>query len=128
MATVNKRNVDAECRVFQDKCTNECFVVEVKGKPVRLVCGDALAERKKANLDRHYSSKNAKLNELQGQLCVDKVIALQRGLGAQQAAFTKPRFDRENVMQASFVASELIVKKLKPYLEGAFVQKLLTPD
>jgi hypothetical protein len=56
------------------------FFVEVKGKPVCLVCGDALAVMKKANLERHYSSKNAKLNELGGQMRLDKINALQRSL------------------------------------------------
>ena len=56
---------------------------------------------------------------------MDKVIALQRGLGAQQAAFKEPRLDGENVMQASFVVSEFIAKKLKPHLEGEFVKACL---
>jgi hypothetical protein len=59
-----KKKVDAECRSFHDKWTNDYFFVEVKGKPVCLVCGDALAVLKKNNLERHYSSKHAKLNEL----------------------------------------------------------------
>ncbi|KAK0153316.1 General transcription factor II-I repeat domain-containing protein 2B [Merluccius polli] len=37
MATVKKRKVDAECRVFQEKLTNDLFFVEVKGKPVCLL-------------------------------------------------------------------------------------------
>lgn len=39
VATVKKRKVDAECCVFQEKWTND--FVEVKGKPVCLVCGEA---------------------------------------------------------------------------------------
>ncbi len=62
MATGKKRKIDAECRAFQEKCTNDNFLVEVKGKPVCLICGDALAVMKKANLERHYSSKHGKLN------------------------------------------------------------------
>ncbi len=62
MATGKKIKIDAECRAFQEKCTNDNFFVEVKGKPVCLICGDALAVMKKANLERHYSSKHAKLN------------------------------------------------------------------
>jgi hypothetical protein len=46
MATTKKK-VDAECRSFQEKWTNDYFFVEVKGKPVCLVCGDALAVTKK---------------------------------------------------------------------------------
>ncbi|XP_054466301.1 histidine triad nucleotide-binding protein 2, mitochondrial isoform X2 [Anoplopoma fimbria] len=103
MATVKKRKVDAECRVFQEKWTNDFFFVEVKGKPVCLVCGGALAVMKKANVERHYSSKHAKLDELKGQMRLDKMNALRRSLGAQQAAFTRPQTDRENITRASFV-------------------------
>ncbi|KAK1342070.1 hypothetical protein QTO34_016823 [Cnephaeus nilssonii] len=79
MATTQKRKVDAECRSFQEKCTNDYFFVDVKGKPVCLVCGDALAVMKTANLERHHSSKHANLSELGGQMHLDKTSALQRG-------------------------------------------------
>ena len=101
MATVKKRKVDAECRVFQEKWTNYFFFVEVKGKPVCLVCGEALAVMKKANVERHYSSKHAKLDELKGQMRLDKINALRLSLGAQQAAFTRPQTDRENITRAT---------------------------
>ena len=135
MATVKKRKVDAECRVFQEKWTNDFFFVEVKGKPVCLVCGEALAVMKKANVERHYSSKHAKLDELKGQMRLDIINALRLSLGAQQAAFTRPQTDRENITRASFVVSELIATKLKPHAEGEFVKEclvaaveLLSPD
>ncbi len=135
MATGKKRKVEAECRAFQEKWKNYYFFVEVKGKPVCLVCGDALAVMKKANLERHYSSKHDKLNELQGQMRLDKVNTLRRSLSAQQAVFTRPHSDRVNVIHASFVVSELIAKKLRPHSEGEFVKEclvaaaeLLAPD
>ena len=113
MATVMKRKVDAECRVFQEKWTNYFFFVEVKGKPVCLVCGEALAVMKKANVERHYSWKHAKIDELRGKMRLDRLFV---GVwGAQQAAFTRPQTDRENITRASFVVSELIATKLKPY-------------
>ena len=134
MATTKKRKVDAECRSFQEKWTNDYFFVEVKGKPVCLVCGDALAVMTKANLECHYSSKHAKLNELGGQMRLDKINALQWSFESQ-AAFTRPRCDRDNVIQTSYVVSELIVKKLRPHVEGEFVKEcmvaaaeLLAPD
>jgi hypothetical protein len=36
-----------QCPSFQQKWTNDYLFVEVKGKPVSLVCGDALAVMKK---------------------------------------------------------------------------------
>lgn len=38
--------VDSECRVFQEKWRNYNFFVEVKGKQVRLLCGDAFAVKR----------------------------------------------------------------------------------
>ncbi|CAK6436213.1 unnamed protein product [Pipistrellus nathusii] len=135
MATTKKRKVDAERRSFQEKWTNDYFFVEVQGKPVCLVCGDMLAVMEQASLERHYSSKHAKLSELGGQMRLDKINALQRSLELQQAAFTKPGCDRDNVIQTSYVVSELIAKKLRPHVEGEFVKEcmvaaaeLLAPD
>ncbi|MBN3322622.1 GTD2A protein, partial [Atractosteus spatula] len=125
MATTKKRKVDAECRSFQEKWTNYYFFVEVKGKPVCLVCGNALAVMKKDNLEHHYSSNHAKLNELGGQMRLDKINALQRSLESQQAAFTRPRCDRDNVIQTSYVVSELIAEKLRPHVEGEFVKECM---
>lgn len=135
MASIKKRKVDAECRSFQEKWTHDYFFVEVKGKPVCLVCGDALAVMKKANLERHCSTKHAKLNELGGQMRLDKIKALQQSLKSQQVVFTKLRGDNDNVIQASYVVSELIAKKLRPHVEGEFVKEcmvaaaeLIAPD
>ena len=135
MASAKKRKVDSECRVFQEKWTDDYFFVEVRGRPVCLVCGESLAVMKKTNLERHYSTKHATLSELLGQLRSDKINALKRSLGAQQAAFTRPNLEKENVVRASYVVSELIAKKLKPHSDGEFVKEclvataeLLAPD
>lgn len=56
---------------------------------------------------------------------LDKINTLHRSLGAQQATFTGPQTDRENIMRASFVVSELIATKLKSHAEGEFVKECL---
>ncbi len=116
--------MDAEKPVFQEKWTNYYFV-DLKGMPVCLVCGEALAVMKKAYLKRHYSSKHAKLDEMKGQMPFDKINACRRSLGAQQSVFTRPQTDRDNVMRASFVMSALIAYKLKPHAKGEFVKECL---
>ena len=70
MASAKKRKVDSECRVFQEKWTDDYFFVEVRGRPV---CLESLAVMKKTNLERHYSTKHARLSELLGQLRSDKI-------------------------------------------------------
>ncbi|XP_074045122.1 LYR motif-containing protein 9 isoform X1 [Macrotis lagotis] len=124
MEPTKKRKVDAEGRSFQEKWTNDYFFVEVKGKPVCLVCGNALAVMKKANLERHYSSKHAKLSELGGQMRLDKIRTLLQNLESRPAT-SRPPGDSDSVIQTSYVVSELIAKKLRPHVEGEFVKECL---
>ena len=92
---------------------NKFFFVKLKRKSVCLVCGDALAVMKKANLEYHYSTKHAKLDALKGQVRADKTAALRRNLIGQQVVLSKLRADQDSVTQGSFlVVSELIAKKL----------------
>jgi hypothetical protein len=56
---------------------------------------------------------------------LDKISALQRNLESQQAAFTRPHRDRDNVIQTSYVVSELIAKKLRPHVGGEFVKECM---
>ena len=46
MSTSKKRKVAEEFRSFQEKWTNDYFFVQINGKPVCLVCGDALGVMK----------------------------------------------------------------------------------
>ena len=56
----------------------------VKGRPVCRVCGESLAVMKKTNLERHYSTKHARLSEFQGQLPKDKTNAPKQSLPNKQ--------------------------------------------
>ena len=71
---------------------------------------------KKTNLERHYSTKHARQSELQGQLRKDKINALDQSLGAQQAAFTRPNLEWENIVHA--LCGEWVIfiglKKVRP--------------
>ena len=92
---------------MQEKWTDDYFFVEVKGRPVCLVFGETLAVMKNTNLELHYSTKHARLSELQETKRKDKIYTLKRSLGAQQAAFTRTNLESENVVHASYVVSEL---------------------
>lgn len=61
--------------------------------------------------ERHYSPKHATLNEFGGHMRLDKIIVLQQSLELQQAAFTRPPCDRDNIIQISYAVSELNAKK-----------------
>lgn len=88
-----------------------------------------------ANSVSENSPKHTKLDELQGQRCLDKRNTLQGVWMLNKVAFTRPHSDRCNIMQTSFVVSELIAKRLNPHSVGEFVKEclvapaeVLTPD
>ncbi|XP_062853955.1 general transcription factor II-I repeat domain-containing protein 2-like [Trichomycterus rosablanca] len=95
-----RRKVDDECRVFQEKRTTDFFFVEVKGKPVCLICGESLAVLKKNNIERHHTTKHAKYSTLQGSERAEKIKVLKHNLIAQQTSFTRPRKELDSVTEA----------------------------
>ena len=52
----------------------------------------------------------------------EKISALQQSLEAQQATVTRLR-DRDKIIHASYVVSQLIAQKLRPHVEGEFVKE-----
>lgn len=78
-----------------------------------------------ANSVSENSPKHTKLDELQGQRCLDKHNTLRGVWMLNKVAFTRPHSDRYNIMQASFVVSELIAKRLNPHSVGEFVKECL---
>lgn len=125
MATTKKRKVDAECRSFQKKWTNDYFFVEVESKPVCLVCGVALAVMKKSNLERHYSTKHAQLNELVGEMRQDEINTLQRTVESQ-AVLTRPQSDGDNFIPTNYEVNEQIAKRLRPEVEEEFMKECIS--
>ncbi|KAL6465184.1 hypothetical protein MHYP_G00253170 [Metynnis hypsauchen] len=120
-----RRKVDDECRAFQEKWRTEYFFVEVKGKPVCLICREALAVLKKSNIERHHTTRHASYTTLQGAVQAEKIKALKNNLLTQQASFTRPKKELDSVTEVSYVVSELIAKRLRPYSEGEFVKECM---
>jgi hypothetical protein len=50
--------VDSECRVFQEKWTDEYFCVSMNGKALCSICSESTAVLKECNIVRHYNSKH----------------------------------------------------------------------
>jgi hypothetical protein len=122
MANTKKRKDGAECRSFQEKWTNDYFFVEVKGKPVCLVCGDALALMKNT-MECHYSSNT--LNSMNWEAkCVWIKSMLFSGVWNHKP-LSLGLVVTDNVIQTSYVVSELIAKKLRPHVEGEFVKECM---
>ena len=88
------------------------------------------------NLKRHYESRHeADYRHLIGELREKAITKLRRELVKQQEIIRKPVTLNESVVKASYVISQNIAEKLKPFTEGEFVKKcmteaaeILTPD
>ena len=54
----------------------------------------------------------------------DRVQSLIIKLSGQKSTFTKRKIQTVNAVRASCVVSELILKNLKPFSDGEFVEKM----
>ena len=59
-----KRKVATEFRVFTQTWTSKYLFTEDKGKAVCLVSGEQVAVLKDYNLNRHYNTKDRKIQQL----------------------------------------------------------------
>ena len=90
MSLSERRKVDAECRVFQEKWSSSYLFTDVNGKPVCLVCSQQVSVLKEHNLRWLYAMLHAeKCKNLQGQLKKEKVNELLAGPNKQQSAITR---------------------------------------
>lgn len=123
MATVTrKRKVDCEGRRFQDKWKLEYFVTEIRNNCVCLICQETVAVFKEYNIKRHYQTKHANYDKLNGNQRGEKVKQLEAVLTAQQRFFTRARESNENATKASYEVATLIAKHCKPFTEGEFIK------
>ena len=125
MSGGKKRKVDAECRQFQEKWTEEFFFILHNGKPICLMCNEPISVMKEFNIKRHYSTKHPTLHSLKGQIRKDKIQKLTANLKKQQQIFHKQRTQLDNVVKASFIVSSKVAKSLKPFADGEFIKECM---
>ena len=114
-----KKEVDTECRVFNQTWTSKYFFTEVKGKDVCLVCGEQVAVLKDYNLNRHYNTKHAeKYGNLTDADRARTSEAFLAKLQKQRGCFTKCCTSRDAAAKPSFVIFHRTAKKSKPFWEG----------
>ncbi|CAH1105999.1 unnamed protein product [Psylliodes chrysocephalus] len=125
-STSRKRKVTDEHRSFQEKWTNLYLFVCVGEKPVCLVCNESVSVMKEYNIKRHYDSKHSsKFAYFQGQLRLDKVEVLKKQLQRQQHSFNKQNEDSEASVKVSYIISEKIAHKSKPFTDGEFIKECI---
>ena len=93
MSLSKRRQEGTECRVFQEKWTENYLFTEVNTKAVCLVCNQQVSVLKEYNIRRRYETHHKeKYHHLKGQLRKEEIDKLLAGLKKQQSTFT---FSRE---------------------------------
>jgi hypothetical protein len=81
MSVSKKRKISDESSVFQKKCSNNYFFIQVKEKAICLICQESIVVMKEYNLKRHYGTKYvAKYDMIEGQLRIDKLALLMKNI------------------------------------------------
>ena len=108
--TESKRKVADEHRVFQQKWGEEFAFVEVKDKPVCLICQRAIAVMKRDNLKRHHDTHNQNGEKFSEEyppgsiMKKEKIRLLKMGLHGQQSTLiplNKYKRDTEDYLRSS---------------------------
>ena len=125
-AHAKKRKVDAECCVFNKTWTVKHLFTEVKGESVCLVCGTQVAVFKEYNLNCHYRIKHEeKYKNLSDEEHTRESNTLLAKLQNQQEFFTKRCTSRYAAVKTSYVISNKIARKSKPFSDGELIKECL---
>lgn len=105
------------------------FFVERNGKPFCLICQASLAHFKASNLQCHFSSLHANIDQefpKGTELRKHKLVTLKSQAEKQTQLFQKFTKHSETVTLASYQLAWNIARAKKPYSEGEFVKKCLS--
>jgi len=80
-----KRKVESECRLFQEKWTEECFCVSTNGKILCLICNESIDVLKEYKIAWHCNSQHKEKHK-------NCFSALRR----QKGGFSHNRMSSEN--------------------------------
>ena len=106
-----------ENRSFQDRWEADYLLVNVKDRPVCLVCGANVAVRKEYNIRRHYETKHQdKYKDLDMKQKLQKVEEMKRSLVSRQTMFTKAKSQSEAAVKASIIVGAEIAKSARPFM------------
>ena len=124
-----KRKYEDEHRTFLTEWESLYFFVERNGKPFCLICQASLAHFKASNLQRHFSSLHANIDQefpKGTELRKHKLVTLKSQAEKQIQFFQKFTKHSETVTLASYQLAWNIARAKKPYNEGEFVKKCLS--
>src|SRR5258705_5992457 len=120
-----KRKLEDECRVFNDRWTDDYFSVSCKGKAVCLICRDTVSTLKEFNLKRHHESRHKDYSMFQGLVRTNEVNSLEKNLFLQQNVFKTRVEESSSAVRASYHVAKCIAESGRPFTDGEFVKKCL---
>lgn len=126
MATKKKqRKTEDENREFKVEWTeNFAFIQNLNGLPTCLICQEKMAHNKKSNLERHFTTKHESFSTKYpvGDARKKAVEELQRRQERSAFGFNHWVQSSNNVNMASFVVSQEIARRGKPYTDGDYIK------
>jgi hypothetical protein len=102
------------------------FFSIVHDKIVCLICSKAVSAPNEYNLRHHYETlRKDKFGVLEGRLRENKLKNLKCDMQLQQNIFTVTTKTNEAAVQASFIISQTIAKKSKPFTDGEYIKECI---
>ncbi|CAI5669575.1 unnamed protein product [Oreochromis niloticus] len=124
-----KRKYEDEHRMFLTEWESLYFFGERNGKPFCLICQTSLAHFKASNLQRHFSSLHANIDQefpKGTELRKHELATLKSQAEKQIQFFQKFTKRSETITLTSYQLAWNIARAKKPYDEGEFVKKCLS--
>ena len=121
-----KRKYEDEHRTFLPEWENSYFFVERNCKPFCLICQASLAHFKSSNIQRHFRSPHASMDQefpKGTELHQHKLFTLKGQAEKQIQFFQKFTKQSEIATLASYQLAWNIAEAKKPYDQGEFVKK-----
>lgn len=126
MATKKKqRKTEDDNREFKVEWTETfAFIENLDGLPTCLICQEKLAHNRKSNLERHFTTKHMSFSTKYpvGDARKKAVEELQKHQEKSSSVFNNWMQSSSNVNIASFVVSQEIAKRGKPYTDGEYIK------
>uniref|UniRef100_A0A8C4X7H4 HAT C-terminal dimerisation domain-containing protein n=1 Tax=Erpetoichthys calabaricus TaxID=27687 RepID=A0A8C4X7H4_ERPCA len=120
-----QRKTEDENREFKVEWTELfAFIQNSNGLPTCLICQEKLAHNKKSNLERHFTTKHASFGSKYpaGDARKKAVEELQKSQQKSSSVFNYWVQSSNNVNIASFIVSQEIAKRGKPYTDGEYIK------
>ncbi|GFX62248.1 uncharacterized protein TNCV_3306221 [Trichonephila clavipes] len=129
MATKKKqRKTEDEKREFSvEWAENFAFIQNLNGLPTCLICKEKFAHNKKSNLERHFTMKHASFSTKYppGDARKKAVEELQKSRESLTYVFKNKMQSSSNINMASFVFSQEMAKREKPYTDDEYIKIVL---